>query len=112
MRLEIFDFAKPNLRLRWSSEARLKDCLRSWILLESEKERSDEKTGALSMPEPSVRSVVFGAEEICGAGSNPGRRMHWLNIGRNRHCGGNPSVTASPCQLPLHRGAMRVISDK
>ena len=88
MRLEIFDFAKPNLRLMWSSEARLKDCLRSWILLESEKERSDEKTGALSMPEPSVRSVVFGAEEICGAGSNPGRRMHWLNIGRNRHCGG------------------------
>ena len=57
------------------------------------------------MPELPLRSTVFGAEEICGAGTNSGPRDHGLHIGGNRSCGDNPSVTASPCQLPLHRGA-------
>ena len=57
------------------------------------------------MPELPLRSTVFGAEEICGAGTNSGLLDHRLHIGGNRSCGDNPSVTASPCQLPLHRGA-------
>ena len=79
--------------------------MRSWILLKSEKERSGAKTGALSVPELSVRSAVFGAEETCGAEMDPVPREHWPDKVENRRCGGNPSVTASPCQLPLHRGA-------
>ena len=36
MRLEIFDFAKPNLRLRWSSDSETEE-LRSWVCSAGEK---------------------------------------------------------------------------
>ena len=47
----------------------------------------------------------FDCKGIFGVGTDTGRRERRLNIGGNRRCGNNPSVTASPCQLPLHKGA-------
>ena len=46
------------------------------------------------------------AKEIFRAEPYSGLREHGLGNGGNRDCGGNPSVTASPCQL-LDAGGSR-----
>ena len=100
--------------------------MRSGNLLKSEKERPGVKTGASSMPELPVRSVVFGGEEIFGAGDGTGAQGalvgQWRKPGVRRQPLSHAARASSPytgepttpqsrvaCQLPIHRGAVALL---
>ena len=90
--------------------------MRSGNLLKSEKERPGVKTGASSMPELPVRSVVFGGEEIFGAGDGTGAKGalvgQWRKPGVRRQPLSHASRASSPYTgEPLRCFGLRPVLD-